>query len=52
MTDFFCSMPDSESASDCSASRRRSVLKMLNSVSSAVNALPLSEVSSGSPVAP
>ena len=45
-------MPESWSASVCSASRRRSVLKMLNSVSSAVNALPLSGVSSGSPVPP
>ena len=52
MTDFFCSMPASSSASVCSASSRRSVLKMLNSVSSAVNALPLSGVSSASPVPP
>ena len=45
-------MPASSSDSVCSASRRRSVLKMLNSVSSAVNALPLSGVSSASPFPP
>ena len=50
MSDFFCSIPASESAMDRSASRRLSVLKMLNSVSSAMKELPVSGISSGSVV--
>ena len=48
MIDFFCSMPASTSATARSASSRRSVLKMLNSVSSATNALPVSGAVSAS----
>ena len=44
-------MPASTSAIERSASRRRSVLKMLNSVSSAMNALPVSGAVSASVVA-
>ena len=50
--DFFWSVPPSASASVRSASSRRSVFMTLISVSSAVNAAPLSGVPSESPVEP
>ena len=52
MIDFFCWMPDSASVSDCSASSRRSVLKMLNSLSSGVKSAPVSATEVESAVVP